>query len=160
MVLWGLGIGLMVMAGAVAEEGDASRPVSVTLWAASAKTVALQEEMHFDRDLEPMREAVARLPFNSYKNVKTDFRAAPFDKETRIRITSRYTLVITPDSRESTDNRIGLHICVEMRPPPPKKGIIKALETRIKLAQKKKLALSGLKLVDKSDLVMVLMADR
>ena len=160
MVLWGISIGLLVLSGAAVGDGDGQRPVSMTLWAASATHEADREKPHFDRELEPIREAVARFPFNVYKKVKKDFRSAPFSEETRIVITPQYTLVIRPDPKESSANRVGLYICVEMRPPPPKQGIVKALETRIKLAHKKKLALRGLKLEDKSDLVVVLMADQ
>ena len=108
----------------------------------------------FDQGAQPISEALADLPYKRYDTIRADRRAAPYRQQTRVAINPRYTLCVSPISREP-DGRIRTELCVEMAPRQKGERPVKALETRVLMAPGKAVKLRGLRL-EEGELVIVL----
>lgn len=148
----GIAIALLAASGA---GGQADEKVFLSVWAVQA-TNEERESRHFDPGLETIRDAVADLPFDTYRRVRADRKEAACGAEIRFPLDARYTLFVKPVSRED-DGRIRLDIRVEIAPRKEGDKPVNALSTRMIAAPGKKTRLGGFKL-DKGELLIVLAA--
>ena len=153
MNIAGIAVVFMSLAGAPSQ--DALPPVELCVWAVEAQQEA-GKARHFDAGLEAVRPALEKLPYTTFRKVYTTRTKAPFEQETRCKITSKYTLILTPLSREK-DGRIRADLRVEMLPAKRGGAPVKALATRLALQPGQKIKLQGLKL-DKGELIILLSA--
>jgi hypothetical protein len=149
-----IGVALLMVA-TLSAGGDSPPPVNVHLWAAKA-TVEKRDKIQIDRELEPIRPAVAGLPYDTYRKVAVSWRAIAYGEEGRLPINAEYTLIAKPLSADP-DGRIRIAITVEMAKPdrPP----VNALQTTMSLVPGKLVTLRGLMLND-GDLLIVLKAEK
>lgn len=145
---------MLLMAGLAAGD-DAARPVDLSVWAAHA-TQENRTEKWVDADLEPIRAALNDLPFDTYKKIQVARQSIPCGQETRFVLDERYTLFVTPVSREK-DGRIRLEIRVDLAPKSPEAKPVKALATRIVVTPGEKVKFRGLKR-EQGELIVVLSA--
>lgn len=140
--------------------GDVGAPaVNVQMWAVQA-TQEDRVEPHFDRDVVAIKPAVKDLPYDTYKRVAVEWRAATVGTTAALPINPVYTLLATP-LPDQADLRIRLDICVEMRRDPDANGGgIKALQTTMALVPGKMVNLRGFRLKTGGELLIVLMAER
>jgi hypothetical protein len=130
----------------------------LSVWAARA-TQEAREGVHVDPALEPIRQSLRGLPFNTYRSLLTARPACPMGEETRLRVTAHYTLVVKPLERKD-GGRLCLEVRIEM-PPHPDSGRtepVAALSTVVNLSPNRQIKLGGLKL-EEGELVLVLAAD-
>lgn len=146
----GIVIVLFALSGAGTAPEDA---IVLSVWAAQATTEG-RETKHFDPELEPIRNDVNDLRFDTYHQVRVDRREAPYGAETRFPLDARYTLCVTPVSKEQ-DGRIRLDVRVEMASRKEGDKPINALSTRIMAAPDKKTRFIGFKL-EQGELVFLL----
>lgn len=146
----GIVIVLLALSGAGAAPEDA---IVLSVWAAQATTEG-RETKYFDPELEPIRNDVNDLRFDTYHQVRVDRREAPCGMETRFPLDARYTLCVTPVSKEH-DGRIRLDVRVEMAPRKEGDKPINALSTRMMAAPDKKTRFIGFKL-EQGELVILL----
>jgi hypothetical protein len=95
------------------------KPVVVAMVAMRA-TREGRADKYFDRGLESVREAVAELPYDTYRHVVSTQATVPYEREVPFSINSRHTLFITPLSRDSA-GRIRLKTRVQRIPQPGEK---------------------------------------
>lgn len=146
----GIVIVLLALSGAGTAPEDR---IVLSVWAAQA-TNEDRETRHFDPELEPIRNDVSDLRFDTYHRVRVDRREAPCGKETRFPLDARYTFCVKPISKEQ-DGRIRLDVRVEMAPRKEGDKPINALSTRIMAAPDKKTRFIGFKL-EQGELVILL----
>ena len=151
------GRGLVLAAFRIAAAGAsaAAESVSLSMWAVQA-TQESRENPFYEPGLEAIKEAVSGLPFNTYRKIQTTRQAAPFNEKTRFSINDRYTLLVTPLSKDE-DGRIRVELCVLMASKDPEKDTVKALESRLVVPPDKNVNLHGFKL-EEGELVIVLAA--
>jgi len=128
-------------------------PVGVEIYAVQA-TKEERSEVYFDPGLEPIRQAVADLEFNTYKKVKTTVISAPPETETAVQINDRYTLYIQP-LNAATGGQTRLNVRIELAPRAPGEKPKTAIATTVAMAASKQVKLRGLKM-DSGELVLVL----
>lgn len=151
-----MNVALILLAGLIFAGGnEQGQPIKISVWAAQASQENRPEKF-FDAGLEAIRPAVSDLPFDTFKKVMVSNASAVFAQEARFTLDDKYTLYVTPLSRE-TDGRIRLDIRVEMQPKEPGGKPIKALATRMIIAEKEKVKFRGLKR-DAGELIVVLAA--
>ncbi|GEM_PF-1127206 len=148
-------MGLLCVALSVALHANAEDRVTLSLWAAQA-TQEGKTPKEFDPGLEPITNAVADLPFDTYKKILATKQSIVLKKETKIPVESRYSLCITPMSKES-DGRMRMDIRVEITPKTPGDKPVVALSTRLMLSPGKLVKLGGFPL-EKGELIIVLSA--
>ncbi len=109
----------------------------------------------FDKELQPMKEALADLEYDTFQRLSAVTLEAAIDKEVTYQVNSRYKLCVRPLSREPS-GQVRLSVRVEMRPSDQKAKPINAVSTTLLISPEKRLKVRGLKL-DVGELVMVLM---
>jgi hypothetical protein len=139
----------------VSFNASAKTTIQLSLWAAQATKENIPKP-HFDAPLNPIKKAVADLPFNSYRTVKTVKKTISDGPPTKIALNKKYALLVKVLAKEK-DGRIRLELAIEL--PPKKKGgkPVRALTTRVLMKPKEMIKLRGLKL-DKGEMVVVLQA--
>jgi hypothetical protein len=133
----------------------AEERVTLSLWAAQA-TQEGKAPREFDPGLEPITNAVADLPYDTYHKILAEKRSIVFKKETPIQVEARYTICITPVSKES-DGRMRMDIRVELAPKTAGGTPVVALSTRLMVSPGKLVKLGGFAL-EKGELIIVLSA--
>jgi len=150
-----LSTGILIVALA-AGEGNAIKPEAVTVSMVAVRaTIEGREEKHFDAGLEAIRKAVADLPYDTYRKVKSSKTPAPFDQETKIGINKEYSLYVTPLAKKS-DGRIRMKARIEMQPKDEKKKAINTHVTTALLKPGKKLKFCGGMKADGGELVVII----
>ena len=109
----------------------------------------------FDRELQPLKEALADLDYDTFKQLSTTTLRAEWNREATYQVNSRYKLCVKPLSREES-GQVRLSVRVEMRAKAPDAKPVNAVATTLLISPEKKLKVRGLKL-DNGELVMVLM---
>ena len=149
-----IGIGLaFILATTLAAAEPPPPPVNITVTAVHA-THEKRAEKFFDPGIEGLRSAVADLEFDTYKKIRRETLRAPFNRDTTLELTPKYTLAITPISKESK-NQIRVKVCVQMPPRAPGARPVNALDTTLLISPGKQVKLRGLKL-DPGELVIIL----
>ncbi len=143
-------VGLFLALNAHAEER-----VTLSLWAAQA-TQEGKTPKEFDPGLEPISNAVADLAFDTYHKLLAEKRAIAYKKETPVPVESRYTLFVTPLSKES-DGRLRMDIRVELAPKTAGGTPVTVLSTRLMASPGKLVKLGGFAL-EKGELIIVFSA--
>ncbi len=133
----------------------AEERITLSLWAAQA-TQEGKTPKEFEPGLEPIANAVADLPFDSYRKLLAEKRAIAYKKETPIPVESRYTLFVTPLSKES-DGRLRMDIRVELAPKTAGGTPVAVLSTRLMASPGKLVKLGGFAL-EKGELIIVFSA--
>ena len=151
-----MGVGIL-LAALTASPGDA---ISVSMWAMDVSVEGRERhEKHFDRELEPIRDTVKDLPFDTFTTVKVARAKATPDAETRIAINEHYTLYLKPQA-STKEGILCLAIRVEKMPQEParkKDKPVNAFSTRVEVKAGQKIKFKGLKNEGK-ELVIVLQA--
>jgi len=104
---------LVLATAMLALAGTAKQTVVLQCWVVEA-SYEEREAPHFDPGLEPIKQAVSDLTFNTYRKLKAQRAAMAVDETARLPINGRYTLFLTPVSREE-DGRVRVDIRVEMK---------------------------------------------
>ena len=133
--------------------GTADNTVSLSIWAAQA-TTEHRAEKHFDPGLEPIKKAVEDLAFDTYRKVKTAKQAAPLGKQSRTPLDGKYTLCVTPVSKEP-DGRGRLELRIEIAPKEKDDKPVNALTTRVLMKPGEMMKLRGLKM-DPGEMIIVI----
>jgi hypothetical protein len=146
--------GVLALAAAQAAPAETLRVKAAVIQATNEKRD--KDERYFDPRLDDeTREAIDRLPFNTFRLKSKTQKAVAYDRETAFVINARYTLYLTPlrkDDRERVRVRIRIEEKVEEDDKVKKRD---ALETTTRMANGKRLVLGGLRL-DDGELVAVL----
>lgn len=150
-----LALTMTVVSLVAAPDEQRARPVSVRVVAVQALTTGRRVKK-FDPGLEEVRSVLARSNHDTFKKVKTTTVTAPYGKESRVPIDAKYTLYVTPLSKES-GGRIKVRVRVTVPPKDRRRGAkpINALTTTIIAAPGRKIKLQGLPL-DEGELILVL----
>ncbi|GMU93700.1 MAG: hypothetical protein AMXMBFR4_27580 [Candidatus Hydrogenedentota bacterium] len=110
---------------------------------------------HFDDGLESIRAAVADLPYDTYRKVRSESVRTKMNQETSIAINERYTLLVTPLSTD-TGGRVRVRARIlEQTDRNGEPVTIKALDTTSAVVPGKHLMLGGLSLGDAQLIVFV-----
>jgi len=144
---------LMLLPGAAA---STEPPMGMSLWAVHASQEQ-RPEPHYDPELQPIKNALADLPYNTFHAVKITREKLPFNEDTRIDIDPKYTLVAMPLNREGA-GKVKVDLRIEVTPSDPGKTPVKALQTRLTMQSRQPVKLRGLKR-EPGELVLVLAAD-
>lgn len=150
---------LVVSLGVASAQTDDKQPspVHLTMVALHA-TNEHRGVKQVDPGLEEVRDAIADLDADTYRKVKAAEISAPFNQETRAEINAKYTLCITPLSREA-DNHVRMNVCVQMAAKNPGETPVNAITTTVTMGPGKQFKLRGLKM-DKGELVVVISLKR
>ena len=143
-----------VMGAALAPSGDL--PPSLV----SVRIVTMQATLEdrpsklFDPEVEGMRAAVSDLEFDTYRTLNITTVSSQLNDETQIQLTPKYTLYVTPLSRER-NGHVRVSVRVEM--PPREEGgkPVNAVSTTLVIGPGKQFKLRGLKNED-GELVIVI----
>jgi hypothetical protein len=109
---------------------------------------APQRNKHFDEGLESIQTAVADLPYDTFRKVRTETVRAKTNEETSIVINDRYTLLVTPLSTD-TGGRVRVRARIQEKTVRNGEPVtIKALDTTSAVIPGKHLMLGGLALGD------------
>jgi hypothetical protein len=147
------GLGFVIAATLAGAEHDQPPPVRLSVTAVRA-TLEHRPARYFDPGLESIRNAVADLEFDTYRTITVETVSAPYKRETTLPLTPRYTLSITPLSREPRgDVRLNVSILMASRQEGGRP--INALATTVVTGPGKPFKLRGLRL-DQGELVVVL----
>lgn len=133
------------------------------IWAGSAefKIWAMEAHLegrttpHFDEGLEPIREAVKALKFDTYLKLKTDEHTFTDTTEYSAPIVDQYSLTASAPVLEK-DGRYRMKIKIAMESETSPGTIVEALETELLLLPGKKVVVRGLKLGEGEEMVLVL----
>lgn len=128
-------------------------PLPLQVWAVEASREG-NDPVRYDRHATEIKEALADLPFDTYVTVHHSTQTLQEQREARVRLTERYTLVLKFLSRE-TDRRARVAVTVELAPRDPDGAPANVVETSLLLAPDKKARIGGLR-AEKGDLVLVL----
>lgn len=109
---------------------------------------------YFERGLDDIRGAVADLEFDTYRKLSSATFPAAFNEETRFEISPKYTLCITPLSREPT-GQVRLTVNVQLTSEHHRNKPVNALTTTLSIGRGKQVKLRGLKL-DVGELVVLI----
>ena len=74
---------------------------------------AVPEQPYMDKNLEPVAEALANLPFTSYEAVTITEEEVPWQKETPMAVNAKYTVNVTP-AGQNEEGAIELLVRIEM----------------------------------------------
>ena len=88
-----------------------SKPVTVHMVAVQATSEG-RTEKKFDPGLESIRSAVAELKCDTFREVATETRNAPYKQETKLPVTPKCSMYVTPITKQP-DGRIKLDIRIE-----------------------------------------------
>ena len=124
------------------------------IWAMEAHTEG-RATPHFDAGLEPAREAVKSLKFDTYLKLKTDEHTFKDAKEYRTEIDDLYSLTASAPAVEK-DGRFRMKIKITMDSKTSPGTEIEALDTELLLSPGKKVVVRGLKLGEGEEMVIVL----
>jgi hypothetical protein len=114
-----------------------------------------KSEQKFDPGLENVKSALAELPYDTFRLVKSATMTVELKKESIQEITKSYTLHVTPIEKDGED-RLRVKVWIEQkRANDPDSPSRRAIDTTSALAKGKPLVLGGLTL-DGSSLVVVL----
>lgn len=119
-------------------------PVNVSVVAVQASKEDRAEPM-FDAGLDSVRDALKDLPYDTFKKLASTNVSAPFEKDTSVTLTSKYTLYVTPSSKEE-NGQIRMTLRVEMPSKDPQGKPVNVLSTTVSATPGKQLVLRGLKL--------------
>lgn len=142
------------VAGASKPKGPAGAPLLQQGFAAGLrdkpkpKKNGDEKERHFDAGLESIRDAVAEMPYDTFRKLKAESRALEFDKAGHFAINERYKLHLTP---LDTDDKGRLRLSVAIDEQTTRNGQVqsrKALDTTSAIAPHKHLVLGGLPLAE------------
>lgn len=150
-----LGLTIAVVALVSGQDDPGDRAVSVRMVAVQALTTG-QREKKFDSELDEVRSVLATSKADTFKKVKTATTTAPYGNETRIPIDAKYTLYVTPLSKES-GGRIKIEVRVTIPPKErkPRAEPINAIKTTLIAVPGDKVKLQGLPM-DEGELILVL----
>ena len=116
------------------------------------------DHKYFEDGLEGIREAVSRLPYDTYKKIKTETATVAFAKESEFQINDRYKLRLTPLDRDE-QGRVRAKVSIDEHV--SRDGAtttITALETTSAIAPNKYLVLGGRLPLDEGQLVLFVSA--
>ncbi|MCC6487821.1 MAG: hypothetical protein IT364_10010 [Candidatus Hydrogenedentes bacterium] len=100
-------------------------------------------EKSFGEGLESFRTSLEKLPFDTFKKVKSDKASATANKEARVPISARYTLTVTPLAKDG-EGRVRVKVCVEEKAEREGKKVVrKAVDTTAALVPGEHLLLGG-----------------
>ncbi|MCC6694264.1 MAG: hypothetical protein IT365_01410 [Candidatus Hydrogenedentes bacterium] len=142
MSVTGVAILLVALVGG-ADQGF-EQPVTISMVAVQAtKENRPAGEKSFGAGLEAFRSSLEKLPFDTFKKVKSDKASAAPNKEARFPITARYTLSLTPLSKD-TEGRVRVKVWVEEKVERDGKKVVrKAVDTTAALVPGEHLLLGG-----------------
>lgn len=124
------------------------------IWAMEAHTEG-RDTPHFDEGLEPIRDAVKALKFDTYLKLKTDEHTFKDDTDYRTEIDELYSLTASAPVLEK-DGRFRMKIKITMDSKTSPGTEIEALDTELLLLPGKKVVVRGLKLGEGEEMVIVL----
>jgi hypothetical protein len=141
--------------------------VAVSAWAAETvpiKITAVQattegaDPKEYGKKLDELKSSLGKLKYDTFELIAASEVKAPFGKETCKSINDRYTLCITPKSKDDK-GRIHMDIRIEDKRPPKKDGEkakkVNAVKTTVQAVPGKTINFHGLDL-KKGKLVVVL----
>lgn len=120
-------LGAVVLAVVLVAEAPESRPdpppVRIAMTALQA-TLDGVKEPRMDRDARAVSEALVDLKgkFDTYRNLRVLKTVAPYRQETKLAINDRYTLYLTPLSKDDNDRircKVRISMKVEEKVPNP-----------------------------------------
>ncbi len=116
------------------------------------------DHRYFDEGLEDIRDAVARLPYDTYKKIKTETAVVTFGKESEFTINDRYKLRLTPLDRDE-QGRVRAKVSIDEHVSRDGAATtITAIETTSAIAPNKYLVLGGRLPLEEGQLVLFVSA--
>ena len=146
-----MGLILLAVASITAAGDVPSTPVTVSMIALQATD---ETQPYFDPQLNTVRHALADVKRNTFRKIASRQMAAPYEKDTKLAINSRYTLYITPLSKEA-DGRVRARARITLAPRDGQGKSINAVDTTLVIVPGDYVKIRGLKL-DEGELVVLL----
>ena len=147
----GLGLVLLAVASLTAAGDVPSTPVTVTMIALQASD---ESRPYFDPQLNTIRHTLADVKRNTFRKITSRQTAAPYEKDTKLAINSRYALYVTPLSKEA-DGRVRAKVRITLAPREGGGKPINAVDTTLVIVPGNYVKIRGLKL-DQGELVVLL----
>lgn len=147
-----LSVSLIALALLHADTAPADGTVQFSYWAAQA-TSENREKPLFDQQLTEIQKAVAELPFDTYRTVKTGNATLSLSKDQEFKLDGQYQLHAKPVEKDSHGRiKVDLRI-MELEPPKKPKT---ALASSAVMQPDKMVKMRGLKLRAGGELVLVI----
>lgn len=149
MVTLGAQLALLLLPLTGQTEAD---PISLQVWAVEASREG-NDPPRYDRAAAEIKDALADLPYDAYVTVHRGTQSLQEQRETRVRINERYTLILRYLSRDP-NRRARVAVTVELMPRDPEGSPARVVETSLLLAPGNKARIGGLR-AEKGELVLV-----
>ncbi|NIA15466.1 MAG: hypothetical protein GWP08_15490 [Nitrospiraceae bacterium] len=147
-------VALTIIVGAVLAGPDDTPPPARVAVVVVHATREARERTHFDPGLEPIRETVSDLNFDTYRKIAAKVLNASFEEETRFKLSKKYTLVLTPLSK-ARNGAVRMKVRIDMLPENLRKKPVAVISTTVVAKPGKHFRLGGLR-YDGGELVIVM----
>ncbi|GMW02311.1 MAG: hypothetical protein AMXMBFR84_34470 [Candidatus Hydrogenedentota bacterium] len=146
---------ICVVALALGAEKPLDKPVTVHVHAIQATNEGRPKgEIHVDPKIASLKDAVSKVPCDTFKPILSEKVEAKPDTETSVKVNERYTIVLTPIAVDD-DGRVRIRVRIDETVKKGEETVTrKALESTNLIRDDKPLVLGGLHL-DEGQLAVV-----